>query len=156
MKNRLKVVILSTVLIVISTASNGVSTRRQNGQFHLEKTIAAKKEIVDEVTVTVTRYNPTPGQCNSDCLTTADGSKINLAKLKNGDIRWIAVSRDLLSKYKYGSVVFVDSEDGNIRGYYEVHDTMNKRWRKRIDILTHVSSDHGAGLWKEVRITRKT
>ena len=46
--------------------------------------------------VTLTYYQPVKEQCNSEPLVTADGSKINLHHLKQGKIKWCAISRDLL------------------------------------------------------------
>lgn len=106
-------------------------------------------------TVTATRYNPVESQCNDQPLITADMSKISLSKLKRGEIRWIAVSRDLRKIYKYGDVVEIKAKDGDdksINGLYEVHDTMNKRFTDRIDILTHIDNPHGQGKWEEVSI----
>ena len=105
--------------------------------------------------VTATRYNPVESQCNSQPLITADMSKISLSKLKRGEIRWIAVSQDLRKVYKYGDVVEIKAKDGDdksINGLYEVHDTMNKRFTDRIDILTHIDNPHGQGKWEEVSI----
>lgn len=105
--------------------------------------------------VTATRYNPVESQCNSQPLITADMSKISLSKLKRGKIRWIAVSRDLRKIYKYGDVVEIKAkkgDDSSINGLYEVHDTMNKRFTDRIDILTHIDNPHGQGKWEEVSI----
>jgi hypothetical protein len=105
--------------------------------------------------VTATRYNPVESQCNSQPLITADMSKISLSKLKRGKIRWIAVSRDLRKIYKYGDVVEIkakDGDDNSINGLYEVHDTMNKRFTDRIDILTHIDNPHGQGKWEGVSI----
>jgi len=105
--------------------------------------------------VTATRYNPVESQCNDQPLITADMSKISLSKLKRGEIRWIAVSRDLRKIYKYGDVVEIKAKDGDdksINGLYEVHDTMNKRFTDRIDILTHIDNPHGQGKWEEVSI----
>lgn len=89
--------------------------------------------------VTATYYNAVPSQCSGNHLITADGSKINKSKLKSGKIRWVAVSRDLRSKYKYGSKIYVYSSNENLRGVWEVHDTMNKRYKNRIDFLFHES-----------------
>lgn len=106
-------------------------------------------------TVTATIYNPVESQCNDQPLITADMSKISLSKLKRGEIRWIAVSQDLRKVYKYGDVVEIKAKDGDdksINGLYEVHDTMNKRFTDRIDILTHIDNPHGQGKWEEVSI----
>lgn len=108
----------------------------------------------DDSTVTVTQYNPVVEQCDEDPLVTADNSEINLVKLKKGRLRWVAVSRDLRKKYKYGDVIELKVSRGNkrINGRYIVHDTMHPRFRKRIDILTAVGEPmdrwHGVSVIK--------
>lgn len=87
--------------------------------------------------VTATYYNPVKSQCDGNPLVTADGSKINLKKLKNKEIRWIAVSRDLLKYYNYGDTVDIQSENSKLRGKWVVKDCMNKRFKKKIDFLSY-------------------
>lgn len=87
--------------------------------------------------VTATYYNPVKSQCDNNSLITADGSKINLRKLKEGKLRWIAISRDLRESYKYGDIVIIESDDYRINGEWIVRDTMNSRFKMRIDFLTH-------------------
>lgn len=87
--------------------------------------------------VTATYYNPVESQCSSNPLITADGSKINLKKLKEGKLRWIAISRDLRENYKYGDIVIIESDDYRLSGEWIVRDTMNSRFKMRIDFLTH-------------------
>jgi 3D (Asp-Asp-Asp) domain-containing protein len=84
--------------------------------------------------VTLTTYNPVEAQCDSDPLVTADGTKIDLNKLKKGKIKYCAVSRDLLWCLPYGSVLEIEGH-----GMYIVKDTMNERFNHCIDILQHVS-----------------
>lgn len=100
--------------------------------------------IGQEVEVTLSVYNPTSAQCNKDYLTTASGDKIDLKKLKAGQLNWIAFSRDLLESgdWGYGDVVQVISDNKKIAGIYIIKDTMAKRWRKKVDILR----DHTSGL----------
>ena len=83
--------------------------------------------------VTLTTYNPVAAQCDSDPLVTADGTKIDLNKLKKGKIKYCAVSRDLLWCLPYGSVLEIEGH-----GMYIVKDTMNERFNHCIDILQHV------------------
>jgi hypothetical protein len=78
--------------------------------------------------VTGTYYHPVAAQCDATPLETADGSMINLKKLKNHKLKWVALSRDLLS-----------SKDSRIKGHWVVRDSMNKRFKKRIDFLVHQS-----------------
>lgn len=88
--------------------------------------------------VTITIYNPVSSQCDADPLTTADNSKIDLAKLKDGKLRWIAVSRDLLKKFPYGTKVYVwIAPNHPYNGVWRVKDTMNARYTNRIDLLTY-------------------
>lgn len=97
------------------------------------------QEEEDWSKVTVTVYNPVIEQCDTTPLITADNSEIDLKKLKQGKLKWVAVSRDLLKngKVKYGGKVRLKCKDKNLSGVYIVHDTMNPRWEKRVDILAH-------------------
>lgn len=97
--------------------------------------------------VVVTRYRPLPEETDDTPLQTADLSIISLEKLKKGEIRWVAVSRDLLRDYSYGGTIRLTTGDPEIDGEYEIHDTMNPRWTGRIDILTHPSKSLGKGRW---------
>jgi len=88
--------------------------------------------------VHVTVYNPVEAQCDSDPLITADNSKIDLRKLKNQKIRWAAVSRDLLAEVKFGDKIKITGcKEKDLNGIWEVHDVMNPRYRKRVDLLYH-------------------
>lgn len=113
-------------------------------------TMKFKAPVKKKKTVTATVYNPVKEQTDDSPLATADGSKIDLKKLKKKRIKWIAVSRDLLKDYEYGAKVKITSEYPSINGTYEVHDTMNKRFSNRIDILS--AEKDSVGLYKEVKI----
>ena len=97
------------------------------------------EEEEDWSKVTVTVYNPVIEQCDSTPLITADNSEIDMRKLKQGKLKWVAVSRDLLKngKVKYGDRIRLKCKDKSLSGVYTVHDTMNPRWEKRVDILAH-------------------
>ena len=84
--------------------------------------------------VTLTYYQPIKEQCNSEPLVTADGRKINLHHLKQGKIKWCAISRDLLWLFPKNRPkrIYIDGF-----GIYQVRDIMNKRWNHRVDILIH-------------------
>ena len=82
----------------------------------------------------MTCYQPLSSQCDDSPLITADGSKINLNKLEKGDIKWCAISRDLLWLFPKDRPKRVYIEG---HGVYEVRDKMNKKWEHRIDILIH-------------------
>ena len=87
-----------------------------------------------EKIITLTVYNPVESQCDDTPLITANGTKIDLEKLKKGEIKYCAVSRDLLSEIPYGSIIYIEGY-----GEYEVVDTMNKRIKMGVDILQDVS-----------------
>ena len=87
--------------------------------------------------VTVTTYNPTRQQCDSTPNITADGTKINPNRATQ--YRYVALSRDLLSRwgvpFDYGDYIVIEGT-GKWDGVYQVRDTMNPKWVKRVDILT--------------------
>ena len=110
-------------------------------------------ESEDFTTVTVTKYNPTVKQCDLDPLITADGSYIDTLKLNNGELKWIAISRDLREKFHYGDTVIILTDSGEIDGEYVVHDTMNPRWTFRVDILS--PNGDSLGKWDNVSMYKK-
>ena len=98
----------------------------------MEKEIEKEIEGVEPDIVTVTTYTPSVEETDSTPLITASGFKINPNNPKKQRI--IAVSRDLKRKYKFGKKVRITGI-GKLSGTYTVRDVMNKRYRKRIDIL---------------------
>lgn len=83
-----------------------------------------------------TYYQAVQGQCDDDPFTTASGYRINVRKVKSGETKIVAVSRDLLKEYPYGSTIYVH-QPVHLRGTYRVEDTMNKRFSNRIDFLVY-------------------
>ena len=87
--------------------------------------------------VTVTTYNPTREQCDSTPNITADGTRIK--PWKATEYRYVALSRDLISRwggpFDYGDYIVIEGT-GKWDGVYQVRDTMNPKWVKRVDILT--------------------
>lgn len=132
----------------------------KKSQVKCEEKTKKKEEVVANPgkhirNVTATRYNPVASQCDQDPLTTADGKKINLKKLRNGSLKWIAISRDLKKHLKYGDIVRIKSTSNKeINGLYEVHDVMNDRHHNRIDILTatNQSGKETTGYYENVQI----
>lgn len=108
--------------------------------------------------VTGTVYWPVEGQTDNTPLITADGSKIDPNKLKQGKVKWIALSRDMLKRwggsYDYGEKVKITSNNPEINGIYEIHDTMNARYTNRIDFLSH--EDGVYGKWENIHINKVT
>jgi 3D (Asp-Asp-Asp) domain-containing protein len=149
------IMVVMFMLSIFGSSSKG----SKNISMRVEETRQIESESEEEkerlVTVTVTRYNPVIDQCDEDPLITADNSKIDLRKLKNEELRWVAVSRDLLGEFSYGDTIKLTCQnDSSINGFYTIHDCMNKRWKNRVDILTHVKSDHGRGKWEDVKLEK--
>lgn len=90
-------------------------------------------------TVTATVYQAVAGQTDASPFITADNSRIR--PRYGSSVRWLALSPDLLKqgggKFHYGDKVQVGGVSPQLDGVYTVHDTMNRRHRHRIDILTH-------------------
>ena len=100
--------------------------------------------------VTITTYNAVRSQCDRSPLITADGTKIDHRKLKSGKQRIVAISRDLLYAIPLGSLIYVEGH-----GYYEVRDTMNSRFKHRIDILQHSSKKNFKKDKIKIKLVRK-
>lgn len=109
-------------------------------------------EVESEVTyvVTATVYHAVEGQCDDSPLVTASGAKISSAESAY-DHRYIAVSRDLLDVFPYGTMVEI-SGCGELDGIYEVQDTMAKRYKGYIDLL--INPNMKGGKWEGVRIKK--
>lgn len=80
-------------------------------------------------------YHAVKSQCNYDPTLTASGVRINTTALKQGKIRYVSISRDLRRYYKYGSYITIRSSNPYYNGKWKVVDTMNKRFKMKIDFL---------------------
>lgn len=100
--------------------------------------------------VTITTYNAVMSQCDRSPLITADGTKIDHRKVKSGEQRIVAISRDLLYAIPLGSVIYIEGY-----GKYEVRDTMNSRFKHRIDILQHSSKKNFKKDKIKIKLVRK-
>lgn len=106
---------------------------------------------------TLTIYHPVEGQCDDTPLITASNARIDLEKLRQSEIRWMALSRNLLKKWKgdfnYGDTVMLKSGDPDIDGLWVINDNMNKRFKDRGDLLFHQDA-RKLGMWKNVKIAK--
>lgn len=118
-----------------------------------------------------TTYYCNVSQCDNDPFTTADGSVIDPIKLKNKEIRWCALSRDLIwdeyrqtihaegfrGLFEFGDTIVVKSNSSpQINGKWVVHDTMNKRYTRSIDFLIHPKNNKPKlGVCDDVKILNK-
>ena len=100
--------------------------------------------------VTITTYNAVMSQCDRSPLITADGTKIDHRKLKSGEQKIVAISRDLLYAIPLGSIIDIEGY-----GRYEVRDTMNSRFKHRIDILQHSSKKNFKKDKIKIKLVRK-
>ena len=100
--------------------------------------------------VTITTYNAVRSQCDRSPLITADGTKIDNRKVKNGEQKIVAISRDLLYAIPLGSIIDIEGY-----GRYEVRDTMNSRFKHRIDILQHSSKKNFKKDKIKIKLVRK-
>lgn len=114
-----------------------------------EKIIYLEAETEIAYVVTATVYHAVEGQCDDTPLVTACGKNINPEDPYGH--RYLAVSRDLLDVFPYGTEVVV-SGTGEYDGTWVVADTMNKRFSGYIDFL--INEDMKGGKWDGVRIKK--
>jgi 3D (Asp-Asp-Asp) domain-containing protein len=103
----------------------------------IASTFAAVKPPV--ITVTLTTYTVDQSQTDDTPLITASGFKLD--HLNPRRHRVIAISRDLKARFKFGSRVRITNA-GRFNGVYVVRDLMNKRFRRKIDILINPGDKH--------------
>lgn len=130
---------MKKTLIILAIVSGFNTLYLLNLQRVTQKEIDQLTRLVkerEEIEVTATMYNAVVGQCDKTPLQTACMYKINPRKAS--EHKWIAVSRDLLKKnggmFEYGDKVMIKGA-GSKDGVYTIADTMNKRFKKKIDIL---------------------
>jgi 3D (Asp-Asp-Asp) domain-containing protein len=103
----------------------------------IASTFTAVKSPV--ITVTLTTYTVDQSQTDDTPLVTASGFKLD--HLNPRRHRVIAISRDLKARFKFGSRVRITNA-GRFNGVYVVRDLMNKRFRRKIDILINPRDKH--------------
>jgi hypothetical protein len=154
MKTRVFVLILLLMIpIAIGLSSPAADTSAV-------REVALTPDISEHyVLETLTIYNPLEDQCDDSPLITANNSRIDLEKLRRNEIRWMALSRDLLKRwngeFNYGDTVRLDAGDAAIDGLWVINDNMNKRFKKRGDLLFHPES-RTTGIWRNVKITKSS
>lgn len=118
------------------------------------------KYYINENTIKLmyaTIYRVDPKQCWGNPLITADGTPIDTVLLNKDSLKYIAVSQDMLKRnggvFRYGDSVFINIPNVlSFTGIYVVHDCMNKRYKRSVDILTGVNKK--GNLWKNATITK--
>jgi hypothetical protein len=107
-------------------------------------------EIILSLLVTVTIYHADPKQTDDTPFITASNSVID--SLNPAKHRWVAVSRDL-EKYgfTFGKKILIEGINDELDGEWEIQDRMNKRWKRRIDLL--VNKDRKCCKWDNIKIS---
>jgi hypothetical protein len=118
---------LLTILLIGTTMFQPIKTKHK---IHHKIHHVVSKNNIDIVTVTTYKVNEFKNDPNGD--KTASGMILTTNNPRQHRI--IAVSWDLKKKYKFGQWVRIVGA-GIYDGKYVVKDLMNKRWRKKIDIL---------------------
>ena len=89
------------------------------------------------IIVTATCYHAVAGQCNEDYLRTAGGYEICSTDSAYSH-RYMAVSRDMLKEFPYGTLVEVtECPIDEYRGAWLVVDCMNRRYTNTVDFLVN-------------------
>ena len=122
--------ILMTLFLIV------ISPKELKTASPIIKKIEVVEPVIEFETVTLTTYSPVIGETDSTPDITASGFKINTKHPERHKI--IAVSRDLKKKWKFNTKIRI-TNGGKYNGVYVVKDVMNKRYKKRIDILVGVN-----------------
>lgn len=104
-------------------------------------------KVIKPVVVTVTTYKANSDETDEDPHITASGFVIDMDNPHKH--RLIAISRDLKRKWKFGTKVLIEGT-GVHDGVYYVRDLMNKRYKKRVDIL--IGHEDKQQTFKKVKI----
>jgi hypothetical protein len=150
----MKKIIISIVVLlcILAKPYQATSTKIKNSRrLYLIET--SERVVLNALTI----YNPTARQCDRTPFITASNSKIDTMKLRTQQFRWMALSRDLLKRWKgkfhYGDTVMVNAGDITIDGLWIIKDTMNKRYKKHGDLLFD-KNVRTSGKWRNVGISR--
>lgn len=163
---------LSYVLIFILAMTGMLMYSNKNPKVYAEKVSEdTYYEGIDSVSlIRTTYYNATVDQCDTEPFVTADGSKINIKELDQGELKWVALSQDLIKdeykaglypglfngKFSFGDTIHVYSEiDCTMNGDYVVRDVMNSRYRKSMDFLLPVEHTIEFSSGNDFKIIRK-
>ena len=142
-RNKISLVILAYLVSCYYQNSLGIvfNQNSNSGLIEMVKHIKFTKQNM-VYNVTATMYNAVEAQCDSDPLITAGMYKINPRKASQH--KWVALSRDLLKRwggrFTYGDVIRIENA-GDKSGVYTVVDTMNARFKNKIDILETQGTD---------------
>ena len=128
-------ILIAIVVMIVSWSHHTTASRINVLEDHFFMQQDNMKGIF-RTKVTVTMYHPVPGQTDDTPNQTADGTIIDIEKASK--YRYVAVSRDLLNRWggplDYGDYIVIEGA-GEHSGIYQIRDTMNPKWTRRVDIL---------------------
>lgn len=132
------ILFLGTILLLLVSFKVMTPSLSETSSLRHDDTVPAISLIQE---VTGTYYHTDESQCDDNPFITADQSEIDSVKLKRGELRWVALSRDLLKRWKgpinYGDTIYIHHSNDELRGNWIVHDCMNAKYENRIDFLAH-------------------
>lgn len=139
------VLLVAPLLVLLRTATAHTASARK------------ARSYASTYTVTATAYEAVASQTDSKPFVTADNSRI--PRGYGSHTHWLALSRDLLrpwgGPFEFGDKVRVRGVSQRFDGVYTVHDTMNRRYRHRLDLLVH-PREHISLFQPEVKLQRLT
>lgn len=148
--------VLITLIIILFSYANFTEVPKTRNVIY---TVSQYQE--DIVTLdTLTYYNADPKQTDSTPLITASLAVIDTVKLRDCELRWMAVSQKMIRNkiVAYGDTVELISTDPLVNGQWIIQDCMNKRFDKkgyRGDLLLHTSTK-SRGRWLNVKMVKRT
>ncbi|HET9054587.1 MAG TPA: hypothetical protein VFM90_10455 [Cyclobacteriaceae bacterium] len=149
MKKIISLHIILFALLLIPFAATSTRMNRAGEKIYIRN---SRLVVLDVLTV----YHPVKKQCDDTPLITASNSKIDRDALRKQNIRWMALSRDLLKRWNgafhYGDTVLVTAGDPQIDGLWIIKDTMNKRFKNRGDLLFD-REVRKLGRWENVEVS---
>lgn len=126
-----KLFIIFMLLFISYDLKSTYSSSKNVNYIHNKFAIKKVELKIDDVTLTT--YRAIKSQTDETPDITASGYKIDLKNPSGHKI--IAVSRDLKKNgWDFGKRVKIDGA-GSLDGIYTIRDLINKRFRKRIDVL---------------------
>jgi hypothetical protein len=167
---------ISLGILVIYTRTN---KEEKSNHPEIKEQVDTCSTVIDTVSFDTihidraTTYNAVASQCDNDPLTCADGSVINLTLLRKKQIRWVALSRDLISNeyrrtlydnpnhwrgpIKFGDTIRIKSgKHPHLDGDWIVHDCMNARYSNSIDFLFDpMNNKPKLGIGRDIKIIIK-
>jgi hypothetical protein len=150
------------ILALLGSTEVGVTSEPMSYSLVVTDTVVTVEYDTLYKNVIGTVYHPVKRQTDNTPFVTADSSIID--KNRINELRWIALSRDLIyskswgrdwdGKVLFGDTVEIVSPYSEINGEWVVHDTMNKRYKKRLDFLQKNKNDGIYGKWRNIMILK--